>query len=336
MDTLTHTVLGACVGEALGGRKLGKKAMLFGAIANNLPDIDVISSSWMNQPESLLAHRGFTHSFLFVLLMTPLLSWTMKKIYSKNIFTRLEWAFLLGSNMLLHILIDAFTSYGTGWFEPFSHYRISFNVLFVVDPFYTIPLLVASIALLLLGKNYMKRLRWTLTGLVLSTMYIGYALYHKTEVNHAVKNSLKNQRVTYTDFISTPTPLNNFLWYIIAKNNYGYHLGYYSVFDRQKEIHFYFMPVNDTLIRSVKNDDDVKKLIRFSQNYYSIEKIQDTLVFNDLRFGQIGGWASADAPFVFQFKLAKVAYNDVLIQRGRLKASSGKALNEMIERIKGN
>src|SRR5437868_4140431 len=102
MDTITHTVLGACVGEALAGKKLGKKAMLWGAVANNLPDIDVATAWWMNQANSLLAHRGFTHSILFVLIMTFLAGWLMKKIYRQNNFSSREWSVLLGINMFLH------------------------------------------------------------------------------------------------------------------------------------------------------------------------------------------------------------------------------------------
>ncbi len=40
MDTITHIVPGAAVGEVMAGEKLGKKALLIGAIAGNLPDID--------------------------------------------------------------------------------------------------------------------------------------------------------------------------------------------------------------------------------------------------------------------------------------------------------
>ena len=122
MDTLTHTVIGACVGEALAGKKLGKKAMLWGAIANNLPDLDVLSSLWMKPPDTLLAHRGFTHSVLFAVLSTLLLSWLIKKLYSEVLkFTFRDALLLIGSGLLLHITLDALTVYGTGWFEPFSH-----------------------------------------------------------------------------------------------------------------------------------------------------------------------------------------------------------------------
>ncbi len=48
MDTITHIVLGAAVGEVLAGKKLGKKALLIGAIAGNLPDIDFVASFWLD------------------------------------------------------------------------------------------------------------------------------------------------------------------------------------------------------------------------------------------------------------------------------------------------
>ena len=139
MDSITHTVLGACVGEALGGKKLGKKAMLIGAVANNVPDIDVVSSFWMKQADSLLAHRGFTHSILFALIFTFTAGWMMKKKFRNNPFSVREWFSLIGINLFLHLIIDSFTAYGTGWYEPFSHERVAFNILFVADPFFTLP-----------------------------------------------------------------------------------------------------------------------------------------------------------------------------------------------------
>jgi inner membrane protein len=64
MDSLTHIALGACMGEAFAGKQLGKKAMLWGALAQSVPDIDFVASFWMNTSSNLLAHRGFTHSFV--------------------------------------------------------------------------------------------------------------------------------------------------------------------------------------------------------------------------------------------------------------------------------
>jgi len=333
MDTLTHIVLGACAGEALAGKKLGKKAMLFGAIANNIPDADVLSSIWLKPPDTLLAHRGFTHSFLFAGIMTLFSGWLMKKIFRKNAFTLGEWFILFGVNIFLHLLIDAFTVYGTGWFEPFSNVRISFNMLFVADPFYTLPLLVAAIALLILSRSSPVRMKWAKAGLWISSLYVVYALFHKVSVDGIARTSLNNQHIAYSSFMSTPAPLNNFLWYIVAVNDSGYHIGYHSVFDHSGQVAFRYIPRNDSLLKST---DNLNKLIRFSKGMYQLQKINDSIVFNDLRFGQIGGWDDANAPFVFQFKMSDNADNSMVIQSGRLRASRSEALRSMIRRIRGN
>jgi inner membrane protein len=79
LDSLTHIALGACIGEAFAGKKLGKKAMLWGALVQSIPDIDFIAATWLNTSENLLAHRGFTHSLLFAVLIVPLLAMLAEK-----------------------------------------------------------------------------------------------------------------------------------------------------------------------------------------------------------------------------------------------------------------
>src|SRR6185295_2394162 len=113
MDTITHTVLRACLGEVIAGKKLGKKAMLLGALANNIPDVDVVTSLWMNDADRLLAHRGFTHSILFALLCTPLLALIAVRLSKKNLLSFNQWMLLFGIGIFTHIFIDAFTVYGT-------------------------------------------------------------------------------------------------------------------------------------------------------------------------------------------------------------------------------
>src|SRR3979490_2450108 len=168
MDTLTHIVLGAVIGEALAGKKLGKKAMLLDAIAQSLPDIDFIASFWLDTSRDVCAHRGITHSFLFILLATPLLAWFASRLYRGSGIagqrgsgmTRGAWWVFFSFQLFIHIFLDAFNAYGTGWFEPFSHYRVSFNTLFVADPFFSIWLGISFLVLLILGRNSRRRRFW--------------------------------------------------------------------------------------------------------------------------------------------------------------------------------
>ena len=65
MDSITHIVLGACIGDAVFSRKIGKKGMLIGAIAQSFPDSDILGTLWLPLSENLNFHRGITHSFFF-------------------------------------------------------------------------------------------------------------------------------------------------------------------------------------------------------------------------------------------------------------------------------
>jgi inner membrane protein len=335
LDTVTHTVLGACVGELVAGKKLGKQAMLWGALANNLPDIDVFTSLWMGQADSLLAHRGFTHSILFALIFPLLLAYLFSKWHTNKKMHFKDWVIMFGSGIFIHIIIDALTCYGTGWFEPFSHYRVAFNVLFVADPFYTIFLLIAFFVILFQSTKNKSRKTWSTWAVVISTMYIIVASINKIYVDRHIKEQLKLQNISYDNYFSTPTPLNNFLWYSAAKNDSGFHIGYYSIFDKKDKIDFQFRPRNENLLGYLPQDKDLFTLKRFSQGYYTIQVDSNQLYFNDIRFGTTEGWNDSTANFVFRYGLDKNANNDLVIQKGRFKKAGKDALLGLWERIKG-
>ena len=65
MDSVTQIALGAAVGEAVLGKKVGNKAVLWGAVAGTIPDLDVIPGYFMDTVARLDFHRGFSHSILF-------------------------------------------------------------------------------------------------------------------------------------------------------------------------------------------------------------------------------------------------------------------------------
>jgi len=77
MDSLTQIVLGAAVGEVVLGRKVGNKAMLWGALAGTIPDLDVYQSLIFDSLTAHELHRGFSHSILFSLIFAPLLAWIL-------------------------------------------------------------------------------------------------------------------------------------------------------------------------------------------------------------------------------------------------------------------
>jgi inner membrane protein len=155
-------------------------------------------------------------------------------------------------------------------------------------------------------------------------------------VDHDVKKALDKQAISYNRYFTTPAPFQNLLWYVVAGNDSGYYVGYRSVFDRSKTISFCYVPANRYLLAGYANQREIDLLTQFSQQWYAIEKWHDTLVFNDLRFGQIAGWADSAAHFSFHYFLGDSLGNRYVMQRGRIKGWTSKSINRFFKRIMGN
>lgn len=335
MDSLTHIVLGAAIGEAVLGKKIGRKAMLWGALADTIPDFDVFASCCNTAAEQLMVHRGITHSLLFVVLMSPLLGWIFTKIFKKSTVTFKEWSLLFFLGMFTHILIDAMTAYGTGWFEPFSSYRVSFNTIFVADVFYTFPFLVCVLIALIAKNGSPKRVKWNKAGLIISTAYLVFTLINKWHVHDTMKSSFENQKLMADDFVTTPTPLNNFLWMAYSHDSLGSWIGYYSIFDKSKNIQFHRVQRNDSFLKPFEGDETVKILKQFSKGHYAISADSNAVYFNDIRFGQMAGWDNSDAAFPFSYQLNKNADNSTALNRTKFKKSIPEVFNSLVTRVKG-
>ena len=336
MDTITHLTLGACIAEAIVGKKIGKPALIVGAIAQSVPDGDFITGFWMDPPSSLLAHRGFSHSFLFLLIATPILAGLLYRWKHFRQISLKSWMLLIGIELLTHLFLDAFNAYGIGWFEPFNHTRISFNILFVADPFFTIWSLVAFLALSFTHRHYTKRMLWVRFSLLLTALYMGYCYFNKLKVEDDFADTLEKKGMTISRHFTTPTPFNNWLWYVVAYRDSGYYIGHHSVFDKKEDIDLHYFPMNDKLLAEAPNQEYVKQLKTFSQDFYTAEKRGDTLVFNDLRFGQMMGWQDTGAHFVFHYILYPETDNTMVVQRGRFQNWNRANVYQFIRRIEGN
>lgn len=335
MDSITHLALGACMGEAFAGKKLGKKAMVWGALAQSAPDIDFLAAFWMDTASNLLAHRGFTHSILFCALITPLLALLAERWHRPHNITLWRWMLFFGGVIFAHIFFDAFNNYGVGWFEPFSHHRVTFHILYVADPFFSFAPGIAALILWIKKSRRDDRKIWWMLGLGISGIYLLYATFNKFQINRDVRETLERQDISYTRCFTTPAPGQTWLWYVVAGDDQGYHIGYRSLFDEKENIEFTYFPRNDTLLTQLIDHESLHKLIRFSQEFYTLERWDDRLIFNDLRFGQVMGWENPKGQFVFYYFLEEPHENLLVVQRGRFSGWNKEAMSGLWKRIKG-
>ena len=335
MDTLTHIALGACIGELFTDRQFGKKALLWGALAQSIPDIDFVTAFWMSPTEQLIAHRSFTHSILFAILVSFFLAVTAERFHRPHNISLKKWILFLGTEIFVHLLIDAFNNYGVGWFEPFSSVRISLHAIYVADPFFSIAPGIACIVLIFLKMDHRSRIAWAKMGCTVTTLYLGYSLINKGAVESDIKRLAAKQGIEYSRHFTTPSPFNTWLWFFVMESRDGYTTGYRSVFDTSDSLQVSWHPRNEYLLDTIKHHKEVQDLVKFSQGYYTLDKRGDTLNFNDLRFGQEIGWYDPYQPFAFHYYLTYPTANDLVVQRGRFAQWNRKTFRSYLNRIWG-
>lgn len=190
--------------------------------------------------------------------------------------------------------------------------------------------------LILLNSYSPRRTFWWKFGVFLPFIYLSYCSINKIKINSDVKEIFAKQHIPHNRYFTTPAPLQNWLWFVVAGNDSGYYVGFRSLFDRNEKMDFHYFPRNDSLLKRVSGNEDLQKLIRFSQQFYTVEKWNDTLVFNDLRFGQIIGWKEPREKFVFHYFLQQPEDNKLVVQRGRFAKWDMDVAMALLKRIRGN
>jgi inner membrane protein len=122
---------------------------------------------------------------------------------------------------------------------------------------------------------------------------------------------------------------------VVAAADSGFYIGYRSVFDTKDSIRFHYVAQQQSLLNPVAGQEDLHNLLRFSNGYYSVEKRNDTLLYNDIRFGEQIGWRSSGAPFVFYYYLEHPGANKLVVQRGRFAGWDRNAFRSLLTRIRG-
>lgn len=380
MDSLTQIVLGAAVGEVVLGKKIGNKAILYGAIAGTIPDLDVLARSLFDPLTANELHRGPTHSILFCLLAAPLFgAWVKRhqqsfvavfalliglvfmqggrpmstllvlgtitvgvvvyllwKARNRDHATWQEWSWLFWWSLVTHPFLDCHTTWGTQLLWPLP-LKVAYNNIFVVDPFYTVPFLVCVIIAMNFKRADPRRRRINMVGIWISSAYMLLTLFLKYIAFDQIRDSLLRQEIVYESISTRPTPFNSILWTANIDSGDRYHIGLHSLLDTKPEVEVVPVLKSHELLGKYTDHNDVKRLAELTENNYVIRLEGDTIIFNDLRFGQMGD-PQPDKPFVFSYRLVPNGDDlDIeLIPPSRLKSQEmGAVFSELMERIKG-
>ncbi len=333
MDSLTQIVLGAAVGEATLGKKVGNKAMLYGAIAGTIPDLDVLARYFVDTVTATEWHRGFSHSIFFSILFAPIFGWLIWKLNPKSNADWKDWSRLMFWGLFTHPVLDAFTTWGTQLFWPFKT-RLAFQNIFVIDPLYTLPFLIFLVLAMFQKRTSPKRRRLNRLGLIISSVYLVTTLLLKGIAFKQFSNALAAQGLAYEEMDIRPAPFSTVLWTANIAVKDAYLIGNYSFFDT-KPIQFTSYPKNRQLLGDLKKNDKVLRLIEIAEGWYTVSKENGKLFFNDLRFGLLS-LKKDEKRFAFSYELVKTSNGLKVVETPKRPSDAEGLLQSLWQRILGN
>ena len=285
MDPLSQGTVGAAFAQSVANKNNIFKIGFIGFLAGMTPDLDVLIQSSTDPILSLEYHRQFTHSLFFIpfgsliftILIFPLFksSLSLKTVY----FT----SFL---GYATHGLLDACTSYGTQLFWPFSNERISWNNISIVDPLFTIPILIFLVMAL---KTKKKKFSFFGIGWIIFYLTLGYVQYERAlsaAIELATLRGHNADRMTLK-----PSFGNLILWKSIYKHKETFYVDAIRtvqsstwclgetirVFDYKSHL--------PDLDKESQQKKDIERFRWFSQDYLGYDKEKN--IVTDVRYSMI-------------------------------------------------
>ncbi len=222
MDPLSQAFAGATVAQSLTRIRTGQKtAFVAGALSGMAADLDVLIRSQHDPILFLEFHRQFTHSLIFIplgaLLCAAVLAPLLRRRAGYAGFARIYLYCLLG--YASHGLLDACTSYGTQLFWPFSDLRITWDIISIIDPLFTLPIVLLVIAGAMTGRQALPRV-----ALVYGLLYLGFGYLQHERAMQALETLAAQRGHTPARSTVKPTLANLYLWKLIYEYDGRYYV----------------------------------------------------------------------------------------------------------------
>ena len=299
MDSLSQIVLGGALAAAIAPARHRRAALAAGAVLGTLPDLDSVPMWFLglDPVTSMTWHRGPSHSLLVLVPLAALLWWLFKRTGGRVAESPVRWYGAITLALVTHPLLDAFTVYGTQLWWPLPPSPTMWSSVFIIDPLYTLPLLLAcGFALLRAWRPLAQRA--LVLGLVLSTAYLGWSLLAKALVERAADRTLATTGLQDAPRFSVPMPFNTLLWRVVVMTPDGFLEGERSLVADEGPMVFRAYASETRALEETSGFPAVRRLLWFNRGFMKAEQRERRLVLSDLRMG-------AEPDYSFRFVVAE-------------------------------
>lgn len=308
MDSITQAVLGAAVGEAALGRRVGRRAAFWGAVLGTLPDLDVFLD-YGGPVANFTYHRTESHSLFWLTVASPLFAWALARLHRTAGAGFAGWWRLAWLALVTHPLLDALTIYGTQLGLPFTDHPFGTGSVFIVDPLFTLPVLAGLVVALCTSRERALGARANALGLAFGVAYLAFGLVAQSHVQSYATRELARQGIRHEQLRATPAPFNAVLWRVFATTPTGYCEGFRSLLDGDAPLALRCFANDRSRLGLLGDSWAAARLAWFSRGFYAVH-VEDgaRIVVTDLRMG-FEPW------YVFSFVLADLDGGRVVLRR---------------------
>lgn len=319
MDPISQASLGASLSQSFTNDKTKQvSAMVIGALSGMAPDLDVLINSKTDPLLFLEFHRQFTHSLFFIpfgalicaLVFYPLLN--SRWIKSKLSFAQIYLFSFLG--YATHGLLDACTSYGTQLFWPFSNTRIAWNTVSIIDPLFTLPVVI-----LIVLAAYRKNVRYARVAFVYAVIFLSLGIIQNQRAENAVY-TLAEQRGHVVERIQVkPSFANRHVWKLIYEYDGRYYVDAVRILVKTEFIEGTSIQKLDVkrdypwLPADSQQAKDIERFRWFSDGFLAVSRRDENLV-TDVRYSFLPNRVDS---------MWGVVVNKQLIDEGKMDAHVG-------------
>lgn len=216
MDPVTHALTGALVSRAGFHQRAGRVATIAVVLGAMVPDADMIVG--LLGPEfSLRHHRGITHSLVGAPFIAMLLGYLVYRFSSLRSYRLAVLMVFIG--ILSHIFLDYITSFGTVLFDPVATGRYALNLVFILDPFMTVPL---AVCFLLIWKGKLRAPRWAFAALGYLMLYLLFCAFMHGRAEGSMLAYVRARGFDVERHTVFPAPLTPFRWLGVVEGADGY------------------------------------------------------------------------------------------------------------------
>ena len=306
VDWITQAALGAWIGELMMRKRLGNRALAWGALFGVMPELlEWLASPVLDTARELACRRALAHSLPIMALGSWAIAQGLAKLWKREKISKQNAAIFVFAVWSAHVLVDCFSTEGAALLWPLLAKRFTINILYPVDFLFTVPLLAGVLWLAFLKEQKPKKSRskkptppskrkkiyqWSLG---LSAGYALCAMGMKWIASSGFEADLARRGTKFVRRMESPTPYNILLWRAVVDRGDEFWVGYCTVFERHDTpVRWPVYPKGSEALAKVADLRETKTLISVTDGWWLARPNIKGAWLGDIRFCETRVWGS--------------------------------------------